>query len=586
MNSGNKNSLYGNQHVLSTIRPKLSIRQLLIDFVIIAAFLGIFYAIWIGSHALFTPDEGRYSEVAREMVASHDYITPRLDGVAFLDKPALYYWLQASAIQLFGLKEWALRFWPATIGVLGCLMTYVAGHILFNRRTAILASIILATSPLYYGAAHYANLDLEVAVLISITLLFSLLGLTSTAKRQRSCYFIFAYVFAGLAALTKGLIGIAFPAIIIGLWILLLNRWSILKQMRILTGAVIFLAITVPWYFLVQKANPEFLHFFFVTQQVSRFLTAGEYNNKASIWFYVPVVLAGFFPWSLFAIQAIAKQVKTAWNNRQQHVSELFVLLWFIVIFVFFSIPTSKTIGYIIPTLPALALMVGNYLDGHWENLKTKGFYAASWVFIALSIIICAAFLTAPHIAKLKIPTAAAPYLIFTAFAFLVAGIVTYVFLKKNALQKIIYCLASIAIIGLLTLSASTSVVNEKSIKPIAMALKPQLTPNDDVVAYFHYYQDLPIYLERRVTIVADWTAPDIAQKDNWVRELWYGMPFQNTKDWLIGEEDFWQRWNSSKRMYVLINANGYNKFAEKAKNNIQLVDQHNGVMVVTQNHA
>ena len=128
------------------MQPK---RQWAIDIIFLALLFGFFYAFWIGSYALFTPDEGRYSEVAREMVTSGDYITPRLNGVAFLDKPALYYWLQASAIHLFGLKEWALRFWPAALGILGCLMTYTAGFLLFNRRTGILAAIILATSPLY-----------------------------------------------------------------------------------------------------------------------------------------------------------------------------------------------------------------------------------------------------------------------------------------------------------------------------------------------------------------------------------------------------------------------------------------------------
>src|SRR6185312_1023670 len=197
-------------------------------------------------------------------------------------------------------------------------MTYFAGRQLFNRRTGILAAIILATSPLYYGAAHYANLDLEVAVLISTTLFFSLLALQSTLDSHRRFFFILAYIFCGLAALTKGLIGIVFPMVIIGCWIMLLNRWKIIKQMRLVTGLVLFFAITIPWYYLVQQANPQFLHFFFVTQQVSRFLTHCDFNNKTTLWFYVPIVLGGFFPWSIFAIQALIKQGKMVWNNRQQ----------------------------------------------------------------------------------------------------------------------------------------------------------------------------------------------------------------------------------------------------------------------------
>ncbi|HSW69093.1 MAG TPA: glycosyltransferase family 39 protein [Gammaproteobacteria bacterium] len=549
------------------------------DLVFLTILLGIFYALWIGGHALFTPDEGRYSEIAREMVVTGDYITPRLNGVAFLDKPIFYYWLQAFAIQWFGLKEWALRFWPALVGILGCMMTYLTGHALFSRRTGILAAVILATSPLYYGAAHYANLDLEVAVLISITLLFSLLALHNESKR--TLYFILAYIFCGFAALTKGLIGIIFPVLIIGLWIILLNRWNIIKKMRLGVGLALFFAITLPWYYLVQKANPQFLHFFFVTQQVSRFLTHGDFNNQTTFWFYIPVVLAGFFPWSIFAVQALTKTAKTLWTARKKHTVELFVLLWFVLIFIFFSIPKSKTVGYIIPVFPALALMVAHYLDQNL-NTVTSGFKAGIAAFIVLCFFILIAAIAAPYVPSLHIPTAAISYLTFAGMVFLIAGVAAYRLFKQQAFNKIIYCLAALACTSLLILSASTSVVNDKSIKPIALYLKPKLTRNDEVVTYFKYYQDLPIYIERRITIVADWTAPDIIKKDNWLRELWFGMPFQNTKDWLIDDEAFWKKWNSQKRLFVVMNKNSYQAFLEKAQQTIRQSGQYNDMVWVS----
>jgi len=503
--------------VLSTNKSN-AVPSWLRDLFYLGISLGIFYALWIGHHALFTPDEGRYSEVAREMVTTGDYITPRVNGVAFLDKPALYYWLQASAIHLFGLKEWALRFWPASIGILGTLVTYAAGRLLFNRRTGILSAIILATSPLYYGAAHYANLDLEVAALIGITLLFSLLALHTESSKNRSLFFIAAYIFCGLAALTKGLIGIAFPALIIFIWMLFLNRFVLLKKMHLVLGFIIFTATTLPWYYLVQKANPEFLHFFFVTQQFSRFLTTQDFNNQAATWFYVPIVFGGFFPWSLFMIQAIIKSSKAIFKNRQQHTVELFLLLWFIIIFIFFSIPKSKTIGYIIPVFPALSLMVGHYLDAIWGKM---------WA-------------------------------------------------------KIIYGLIIMISAGSLIFSANASLLNHKSIKPIALELKPQLTSADEVVTYYKYYQDLPLYLERRITIVADWSAPDIIKKDNWVRELWFGMPFQDTKNWLIDENIFWQRWHSNKRLFVLMDQRNYAEFVKKAKTPVQAEGTYHDVIWVS----
>ncbi len=571
--------MYGNQHVLSTNKSRLT-QSWLIDLLFIATLLGVFYALWIGGHALFTPDEGRYSEVAREMIVSGDFITPRLNGVAFLDKPILYYWLQASAIKLFGLKEAALRFWPAFIGILGCLMTYFAGRQLFNRRTGILAAIILATSPLYYGAAHYANLDLEVAALISITLFFSAAALHSTSPLRRTTLFILAYIFCGLAALTKGLIGIAFPMMIIGLWILLLNRWNMIRHMRLVIGLSIFAVITIPWYYLVQKANPEFLHFFFVNQQVARFLTKGDYNNQTVTWFYVPIVLAGFFPWSIFVIQAVVKNIKAVWNNRQQHTFELFLLIWFVLIFTFFSIPKSKTIGYIIPIFPALALMVGHYLDSLWDTARTKGFRLGIITFIALSFLMATAAIVSPYFMDIETP--AIPFLTLTAALFLIAGFGLYKLLKYDSFNKIVYGLIAIAGAGLLILSASLSVINEKTIKPIAQVIKPQLAPTDEIVAYYKYYQDLPIYLERRITIVADWNDPDIAKKDNWQRELWYGMPFQNTKDWLINEAAFWQRWNSDKRLFVIMGKGYYKDFLTKANKRVQQLGQYNDVVWVS----
>lgn len=487
------------------------------DLLLISIVLAVFYGIWLGSHALFTPDEGRYSEIAREMIVTGDYITPRLNGVTFLDKPVLYYWLQVSAIKLFGLNEWALRFWPACFGILGCLTTYLAGYLLFNRRTGMIATVILATSPLYYGAAHYANLDLEVAVLSSNSLLFFLFALQTEASKQRTGFLLAAYLFSALATLTKGLIGIVFPIMIVGSWIAILNRWYIVKNLRLFLGISIFLGITLPWYLLVQKANPQFFHFFFVTQQFSRFLTKEHFNNQAATWFYIPIVLAGFLPWSLFIFQALIRHIKNSWQNRQAYSTVIFFMLWISLIFIFFSLPKSKTIGYILPIFPALALLVGNYLDLFWEKCK-----------------------------------------------------------------KLFYGLAMIAGILLLTLAASAPLINQKSIKPLAMQLKPILSQNDEVVTYYRYYQDLPLYLERRITIVADWHAPDIAEYDNWLRELWFGIPFQDTSKWLIEEPTFWQRWNSHQRLFAIIYANYYDDFIKKAKNKFYKLKEYHDMILVS----
>lgn len=557
------------------------------DLLFLAITLGLFYAAWIGAHPLFTPDEGRYSEVAREMVASGDYITPRLDGVAFLDKPALYYWLQASAIQVFGLKEWALRFWPAFMGVLGSLITYAAGRLLFNRRTGILSALIVATSPLYYGAAHYANLDLEVAVLISNSLLFFIMSMQFPDKTKlRSCLLILAYVFSGLAALTKGLIGIAFPMLIIGTWILLLNRWYILKKMHLIIGMILFAVITVPWYLLVQKANPEFLHFFFVTQQFSRFLTKGDYNNKAAIWFYAPVVLVGIFPWAIFVFQALTAHLKNVWKNRALHANTLFLLIWFVVVFVFFSIPKSKTVGYILPLFPALALLVGNYLDTLWQSMNKKSLSRSLIALLVFSGVTGLGFCIAPHISGLHISDLLSPYLYLMGGILFSAMITTCYLLREKNMTKVFFSLLTLSVVFLTTISASTGALNDRTIKPLAATLNAELKPNDEIVTYYKFYYDLPIYTQRRITIVADWTATDIPTNDNWVRELWYGMPFQNTSAWLINEDTFWQRWNSEKRIFVVTDSNRLHDLNSNAKGKVYSIAQYRNMVLLSNKPA
>lgn len=539
----------------------------MIDLLLISFILGIFYAIWIGSYPLFTPDEGRYSEVAREMVVSGDYITPHLNSVVFLDKPILYYWLQASAIKLFGLKEWALRFWPALIGILGCIVVYTAGRMLFNRRTGIISAIILAINPLYFATAHYANLDLEVAVFVSNSLLFSIIGLQTPSRKLSIASFILAYIFAALAFLTKGLIGIVFPAMIIGAWILILNRWRSLSKMHLFTGAIIFIAIAAPWYFLVQKENPQFFEFFFVLQQFSRFLTKGDFNNQSVLWFYVPIVALGFLPWTLFLVQALAHHIKMIWQDRKQHATELFLILWLVLVFTFFSIPKSKTIGYIAPIFPALALIIGVYFDRYWNNLKAKGIYIGVISVIIISIFMAFVFAAAPQIKSFNIDYQLTPYLIYIAFTLVFAGISIYFLLRTKQFSKIFYCITLGTSAFLLIMISSASVLNHKSIKALTTIINAQIKPEDEIVTYFRYYQDLPIYVQRRITIVADWHANDIIHYDNWQRELWFNTPYQDTSEWLIEEPILWERWNSNKRLFVIMNENFYRQFIQNKTN-------------------
>jgi 4-amino-4-deoxy-L-arabinose transferase-like glycosyltransferase len=569
-----------NRRVTDLIRPVVK-SDWLIDMISLAVILFVFYTLWLGSYPLFTPDEGRYSEVAREMVATGDYITPRVNGVAFLDKPVLYYWLQAAAIKAFGVKEWALRLFPALLGILGCLVTYLCGRCLFNRRTALISSLILATTPLYFGSAHYADLNLEVAVFISCTLLFFITAVQREGY-SRTGFLFAAYIFAALAFLTKGLIGIAFPGMIAGAWIVILWRWDLLKKIRIMTGLSVIIIITLPWYILVQQANPEFLHFFFVTQQVTRFLSAYEFNNKTPFWFYFPVVLAGAFPWTIFLIQALSKTIVTVWQDRRKHQTELFLLLWLTSIFLFFSIPQSKTIGYILPILPALALLVGNYLSCYFEQAKQKSIYFGIANFVVISTLLAVfLLLVLPHLKLVHLTPDFMPYLTAIAMVFIISAITSLCFIKKATLLPLFATCVACSTLFLLILTLGATYLNQDSAKPLAAHLKTIIQPQDEIVNYLRFYQDVPLYLEKQVTIVADWRSPNIVHNDNWLRELWFGMAFQKTDDWLINEKTFWQRFESDKRLFVFTSVNYLNKFKSRKKSYFQ-IGQYNNIILLS----
>lgn len=553
-----------------------------IDIICLTTLLIIFYTLWLGSYPIFTPDEGRYSEIAREMVATGDYTTPRMNGVAFLDKPILYYWLQASAIKLFGVTEWALRLFPALLGVLGTLMVYVCGRCLFDRRTGLLAAIVLATSLLYFGGAHYANLDLEVAVFVSCTLLCLLTGVE--VQNQSRTYFLFAaYIFAALAFLTKGLIGLVFPFMIFGTWIVLLHRWAILKKIHLLAGIILFIALVLPWYTMVQMVNPKFVEYFFITQQITRYLSSTEFNSKTPIWFYVPVILLGFFPWTIFMVQAMSHAIKHAWRERSQYTKELFLLLWITIVFIFFSIPQSKTMGYILPIFPALALLVGKYLATTWDNSKQTAIYWSTINFILLGSILAIALLILRQFNWTYAAAEFANYLFIISILLIVSIILAFFLIKKKTFLPLFATLVIFSITSLLILTQSATYLNHNSIKPLVLVLKNVIRPEDEVIHYFRYYQDVPLYLGQKVTIVADWDAKNINFKDNWMRELWYGMKFQKNNDWLINDTKFWERWNSNKRVFVFMHINYFVEFKDKVKHYYHLGIYHDVVLLSNQ---
>lgn len=518
------------------------------DLLMLTLLLGALFGFKLGERALWSPDEGRYAEIPREMVVSGDYITPRLNGVKYFEKPPLFYWLQSISIKLFGINEWSLRLWTAVFAWLGCLAVYVSARRLFGRRAGLIAAIVLATSLLYYSMGRIITLDMALSVLLSCSLLAFLWGtLEPVGPRRRAAMWAF-FVFAALATLTKGLIGIVIPAMVIGSWMALANEWRILRSMYLFSGVALFLLIAVPWHLMVSQANPEFPEFYFIHEHFQRYLT----KHRAPFykaWLFIPVLLLGLFPWTVFLVQAIHHNLPLSWRQRQQHKEAVFLILWAGLVFVFFSFSSAKLIPYILPMFPPLAILIARYLAAAWEKEGWAGIRSGYWVFLATSLLLVVVGLaTAPHHVEGYTDAAKLAGNMYAVAAVLVLGaLVTLILGRYVGFRKAFLSMTATAVLMLIVMSGSLPLFDQsRSVKSLASVLKPRLRPGDVVASYHAYYQDLPVYLQRRVAVVG------------WRGELSFGAGVEDVSSWIFDDAALWQKWDGPATVYILMDRERY----------------------------
>ena len=515
------------------------------DVLILSFVIGLLFSFMLGSRAFWEPDEGRYVEIPREMVTTGNYVTPRLDGVIYLEKPALFYWLESASIRLFGLNQWSMRLWPALLGLLGCIAVYLAGRRLYGRPAGLIAAIVLATNVLYYALARIITIDMPITALLSISMLAFLLGTKEPKGTRRRWLMWTFYAFAALSVLAKGLIGIVFPGMVIGAWILIRNDWRLLRSIYLPSGLLLLLAIAAPWHILVARANPTFLHYYFIRQHFERYLTTVAHRYEP-VWFFIPITLAGLYPWTVFLFQALRHSLPASWAEREQERDGLYLVLWVVLILAFFSLSDSKLIPYILPIFPPLAILIGRYLAPAWHGTEVPGMRAGLWTLLAASAALAALLIAAPRLTaanpKIGIYTAMLSRYLYAMAATLMAGSVAALILVYR--RRPLHSLVVTAVMGAIFLSILASGLplmdSKNSVKALALDLKPLLGPHTEVMNYHAYYQDLPAYIGRTVTIVG------------FKGELAYGTTLENDSAWIIGDRTFWRRWQSPRTIYML----------------------------------
>lgn len=423
------------------------------------AIAGIFG--WLAATAWFrplmAPDEGRYVGVAFEMLRSGDWLVPRLDGLPFFHKPPLFYWISAAAMSALGSFEWSARL-PSVIGA----TCAGAGLFLFLRRwadaiSAKLSVVVLVTMPFFYVAAQFANLDMLVAGCISATVLLA--AHATLSKEAGSAWrgaLAGSFFFAALGVLSKGLIGLVLPGAIFLLWCGATRRLRAAWLMAWPPGWGILLAIAGPWHVAMQMRYPAFFDYFIVTQHFRRFAASG-FNNQQPFWFYLPVIAGLTLPW--FGWLALARWRGRASKPMLSDVDWL-MCIWLACIVVFFSVPRSKLVGYVLPALPPLAYLIAK---------------------VALTAADGPARLTRPM-----------------RWTIALAGLL---------------CITCVALVGTLVSQPAGR---------LRLPAGQAVQPGDQVLMLDAYYYELPFQwaLREPVMVAADWSPAAVGRRDDWRKEL------------------------------------------------------------------
>lgn len=539
----------------------------------------IIFSFMLGARPLNSPDETRYSSVSLAMVQHHDYITPKVNGIKFLDKPVLYYWTQAASIHLFGVHNWSLRLVSMLFACLGCLAIFLFACQLYDKPTAWLTLLMLITAPLYFISAHYVNMDMAIAVFITLCLSCFYQAVITASPYHRKLFLYGCYIFAGLGFLTKGLIGFVLPGLVILIWIIWQREWSVFKWIFSPVGFILFLLIVLPWLLAVQHVNPDFFHYFFIYEQFDRFSQSG-FNNVMPWWFYLASIAGTFFPWSMLIIPSLIYFFKHRASIDFKH--EKFLIVWILTILLFFSIPQSKIITYILPVFPPLALLFTRFTLLMSNAKKYRVVF--STVNMLSFLLITVGFIIALNWYDIfKTFIVAKIYLYDAIGLFAMGSCLSYAFYRsRNWLGQIILTGLTMALMLWLVLIAGAW--PKLSIAPIGEKLQAIAKPTDKIASFGMYPYALSFYIKNPIVVVTNWNEKTIEDKDNWKGHFWYGSTPAQKKNLLLTKNEFWQLWASPQPVFVVMRLGEY-KQLEKTQNNLQHVVEKTSNEVLVENH-
>ncbi|WP_454724156.1 MULTISPECIES: glycosyltransferase family 39 protein [Cupriavidus] len=322
--------------------------------------------LWFGTldlRHLLSSDEGRYAEISREMFVTGDWVTIRYNALKYFEKPPFHMWVTALSYTLFGVGDWQARLCVALSGMAGLLVSALAAARWYGARAGVLTALVLLAAPMWSVASHFNSLDMTLSGAMACVLAFMLLAQHPSATPAARRYWMWAcWVAMGVAILTKGLVGIALPGLVLVIYTLISRDFGLWKRLHLLSGIALMLIVTVPWFWLVSARNPEFPNFFFIHEHWQRY-TSTVHSRKGPLWYFVPLLVAGFLPWlsllpRMWNVMRDDMTVARATGTKPFQPA-LLLVVWAVAIFIFFSLSGSKLPGYIVPVFPALGMLAG-----------------------------------------------------------------------------------------------------------------------------------------------------------------------------------------------------------------------------------
>lgn len=423
---------------------------------------------------LALPDEGRYAEVGRWMVMSGDWLTPRLDGIPFFHKPPLLYWLEASAMTLLGASPWVARLVVIAHACLMLGLMVVCARHIAGADVARRAAWMLGSSLAFLVGGQYINHDMMVATWMGV----AIWCFARALMHETSVHVGWAragFVACALGVLSKGLIGLLLPGLVLFVWIAYTRQWRKILALPWVSGLLLFIVVALPWFVLAAHAHPDMLAYMFGKHQFGRY-TATTFNNARPWWFYGLAITVLMFPWVFVVatdgVQRLRAALFRSPRSDSGDVDARWVALcwiWIVAILGFFSIPNSKLVGYALPVMPPLAVLGALW----WQQRLAP----RAW----------------------------------GRFAF-------------GALVLVNVALAVVAQISATRYTAQRSTID------VADVLACAAGASDVVAAVDDYPYDLPFYaqLTRPVEVIQDWETLRQTAGDNWRRELFEGAEFDD----------------------------------------------------------